>query len=118
MSGPKNIEGIYKESVLSFLKHLNKAKGLKEAQIHKLRVDIKNQRVLLALFKKFPDNKKFKIKPTLEILSPVFKKAGEVRTATLNLKLSRPYRSALMLKFKAHLKQKIKTAEDELLKEI
>lgn len=118
MPGSKTIDKIYKESELSFLNHLDKAKGLKESQIHKLRVDIKNQRILLALVKKFPGKKKFKVKQTLKLLSPVFKKAGEIRTATLNLKLTEQYKSGLMLKFKAHLKQKIKTAEGELLNEI
>lgn len=118
MSSHKNIASIYIEDQNSFLKHLRKAEDLKEDQIHKLRVDIKNLRVLLALLKIIVSDKKFRSKPLLHLMSPLFKKAGKIRAAAINLKLIHQYKSPAMLKFKAHLKEQIKEAEEGLLKEI
>ncbi|MDP1801399.1 MAG: CHAD domain-containing protein [Bacteroidota bacterium] len=118
MTASKSIIEIYKEEQNSFLKHLRKAKDLEESQVHKLRVDIKNLRVLAALLKIIAPKKRFSPKPLLLLLSPVFKKAGKIRTATLNLKLIQHYKSPAMLTFKAHIKDQIKGAEVGLVKEI
>lgn len=117
MSFTQSIAQVYKENQRSFLKHLKKSESLNEATIHKLRVDIKNTRVLVSLLKTL-SNEKISSKQILKIISPVFKNGGVIRTATLNLKLIQSSRSKIVLKFKEHLKKQIKEAEKKFLKEI
>jgi len=115
MSSNRSIAKIYKENHRSFLYHLKKAKELDESVIHKLRVDIKNIRVLVALLKKL-SREKIRSKRLFKLISPVFGNAGDIRTTTLNLKLTKNSRSKLVLKFQEHLKKQNKKAEDEFLK--
>jgi CHAD domain-containing protein len=117
MPRPKTISEIYKEHKKSFLKHLNSAKSLDEEKIHKLRVDAKYLRSLLTFFEFLSKNKISK-KKILKLISPVFKSAGKIRTTTLNIKLTKVYRSKAILGFKIHLQLKEKKQEKILLKTI
>jgi len=113
----KKISALYLDHKNSFSKHLKAAKKLEEKDVHKLRVQIKNLRVLFRFLESLP-HEKFKSASFLTLLDPVFKKAGEIRTQHLNLTLTASYRSALMLRFKNHLREKEKKAGKALVKEI
>src|ERR1041385_8368613 len=89
----------------SFLKSLKEAASLKEKPVHRLRVDVKNFRVLLQLHallsKKSKSEKKMR-----RLLAPLFRSAGKMRSAALNLRLTVPYRSPALLKFRRSMKEK------------
>src|SRR5688572_974277 len=76
----------YEASVSSFLKNKKSAKIIKSSTIHDLRVDIKHLRTVLYLISEFNRNEKT-IEIILKELKPVFKSAGDIRTAYLNIKL-------------------------------
>jgi hypothetical protein len=112
---PKNtITPIYKSHESHFLKNLRQARGLEENSLHKLRVDIKNLRVLIDLLR-ILSGKKFRGKAMSKQLEPVFKAAGRIRTAALNLKQSQTYRSPVLVKFRQHLRSKQEEASQEFL---
>ena len=117
MPAEKSITDLYLDHKVSFSKHLKAAKKLEEKQVHKLRVQIKNLRVMFRFLANLP-HEKFKSALFLKLLNPVFEKAGEIRTQHLNLTLTAPYRSALMLRFKNYLREEEKKAGKALLKEI
>ncbi len=117
MPAEKTITNLYLHHQASFLKHLKSAKKLEEKQIHKLRVEVKNLRVLFGFLESLR-REKLKSASFLKLLEPVFKKAGEIRTQHLNLSLTTSYRSALMLRFKEFLREEEKKAGKALLKEI
>jgi CHAD domain-containing protein len=117
MSDIKTISEIYEEHERSFLKHLKQARKLEEKKVHKLRVEIKNLRVLFEFLKVF-SGKKFKTRPLLKLLSPVFKRAGKIRTLHLNQVLTHSERSAVMLRFKEYLQKEEKKAGERLIREI
>jgi CHAD domain-containing protein len=112
-----SLTSIYKDHHSRFLKDLHAAKGLDETQLHRVRVEIKNLRVLLDLLGVL-SKKKYKARPMLKQLEPLFKSAGSIRSVTLNLKLSQPYKSAVLVKFRQHLKDKQHGAGQKFLHEI
>jgi hypothetical protein len=99
------IHRVYKHHGKAFRKDVKNARTLEEKGIHRLRLNIKAIIVLLGLMAVI-SNKKLRGKILLKLLRPIFKKAGKLRTTTLNLKLTHPYRSAVLQKFKAHLAKK------------
>ncbi len=101
----------------SFSKHLQAAKNLEEKEVHKLRVQIKNLRVLFQFLENL-HHRKIKSTSFVKLLNPVFEKAGEIRTQHINLTLTAHYRSAIMWRFKNYLRQKEEKAGKALLKEI
>jgi CHAD domain-containing protein len=113
----KTITQVYKAHENAFNKSLSTAKNLKEKQVHKLRVEIKNLRILFDLLKT-ASQKKLHIKPALKLLNPVFKKAGRMRTNHLNIDLTKTFRSPVISRFREHLKEKEKQAGKKLVKEI
>jgi|GEM_PF-2138876 len=117
MAAEKTIIQLYTEHEHSFIKHLKRAKNLEEKEVHKLRVEIKNLRVLFEFLQALTE-KDFKFRGLLKLLKPVFKKAGGIRTAQLNLTLSRPYRSATMLRFREYLREQEKKTSRRFLKYI
>jgi hypothetical protein len=76
----KTISQIYNHSEAQFTRRLREAKQLNEQRVHKLRVDIKNLRVLLDLLQVVSHKKKAG-KAVLKQVDPVFRKAGKIRTA-------------------------------------
>ena len=117
MPGEKTITLLYEEHEQAFSKHLKRAKSLDEKEVHKLRVEIKNLRVLFEFLQALSD-KKLKLAALLKLLCPVFKTAGKIRTAQLNLKLAKPYRTATMLRFREYLQKEETKACKRFLKEI
>ena len=111
------LTSIYKDHHGKFLKDLRAAKGLDETQLHRVRVEIKNLRVLLDLLGVLT-KKKYRARPILKLLDPLFRSAGTIRSATLNLKLSQPYKSAVLVKFRQHLKNRQQNAGQKFLGEI
>jgi CHAD domain-containing protein len=112
-----SLTSIYKNHHSRFLKDLDAAKGLDETRLHKVRVEIKNLRVLLDLLAVLT-KKKYKSRTVLKQLDPLFKRAGSIRSATLNLKLSQPYKSAVLVRFRQHLKTQQLDAGQKFLEEI
>jgi CHAD domain-containing protein len=117
MSVQKTITQVYKAHEDAFNKSLVTAKNLKEKQVHKLRVEIKNLRILFDLLKTVSQGK-LHVKPALKLLTPVFKKAGEMRTSHLNIDLTKTFRSPVISRFREHLKEKEKQAGKKLVKKI
>lgn len=117
MASEKTITQVYKDHEESFTKHLRRAKTLKEKQVHKLRVEIKNLRVLFDLLKVLSGGKS-KIGPMLNLVGPLFKKAGRIRTHQLNLTLAHPHRLAVVNRFKKHLLKEEEKAGNALVKAI
>jgi len=113
MAVNKNISVLYKENETAFLKRLKSASKLEEEKIHKLRVSIKKLRSLLS-FLEYISKGKYNKKQFSKLLSPVFKRAGKIRTAGLNLKMLQPFRSAGVLGFKKYLKAEQKINEKKL----
>src|SRR5574338_929575 len=109
------IAKIYKSNDHHFLKDLKGAKTLDEEKLHKVRVDIKNIRVLIELLKVL-GARKFRRKALLELLNPVFRSAGRIRTATLNLHNSRHYQSKILQRFRQNLELKKEEGHREFLK--
>jgi hypothetical protein len=97
-----SISGIYKNQSKAFQKDLKKAVALDDEIIHRLRVDIKNLKVLLELLRVL-SKKKFSDKPVQKLLAPVFDHAGEIRTAGLNAKLTEPFKTLPLHKFRKSL---------------
>ena len=117
MKASKDLAELYLTHEHAFIRHLKKSKKLDRGQVHKLRVEVKNLRVLF----EFLDvllQKKFKGKSTLKLLKPVFKTAGEIRTAQLNQELARPYRRAVTLRFSKYLGEEEKKAGKKFLKQL
>ncbi len=108
------IARIYKSNERHFTRDLKEARNLDENKVHEVRVDIKNLRVLLELLS-VVTGKKRKGGPLLKQLEPVFRKAGRIRSAGLNLKLSQPYRSQLLIKFRQHQRLQQQQARLEFL---
>ena len=73
------INTFYKDRFNSFLVHLSKAKGLKEEDVHKLRVDIKNIRSLLLLVDAFEIEGEA-VGKILQQLQSIFKYSGRLRS--------------------------------------
>jgi CHAD domain-containing protein len=117
MSSTATLAEIYKHEERVFLKCLSASKDLQEEAIHKLRVKIKHL-VSLFSFLEFLSGKKFKRKKSVKFFSPVFKRAGKIRSATLHIRLLSKYRSKGILAFKAQLKNKEKEAENDFLSEL
>src|SRR5690606_30116592 len=99
----KSVSSIYRRSERRLLKHLEEAGSLEPERLHKMRVDIKNLRVLLDILRVVTGQKKAG-QGVSRVLDPVFRKAGRVRTITLNVSLSRPYRTRWLEKFRQHLR--------------
>lgn len=117
MPAAKTITQLYLEHEKRFSKQLKRAKSLEEEDLHKLRVEIKNLRVLFAFLQQL-QTKNLKLTGLLEFLKPVFKKAGKIRTVQLNLKLSKAYRSASMSRFRDFLQKREKKARVRFVKEL
>src|SRR5687768_15052291 len=101
----------------SFLKALKEADSLKEKEVHRLRVDVKNLRVLLQLHHLLSDKKKPETKMQ-KLIQPLFDSAGEMRTAALNLKQTATYHNPIVNKFRQKMKAKEKSAAKKLLQHI
>lgn len=117
MPGAKDISELYLNHERSFLKHLKNAKNLDEKQIHKLRVEVKNLRVLFEFLKAL-SKEKFDPNKSTRLLKPVFKTAGKIRTAQLNQDLCKPYRKSAVIRFKKYLKKKEESAGKKFLKQV
>ncbi len=117
MPTTKTIAQLYLEHERRFSKQLKRAKSLKEEDLHKLRVEIKNLRVLFE-FLQYLDEKNLKLQAVLRLLNPVFKKAGHIRSLQLNLKLSSPYRSATMERFREFLQKQKNKSKARFTKEL
>ncbi len=117
MTGSQTISEIYKGQKKSFLAHLNSAKSLEEETIHKLRVNVKRLRSLLK-FLNILSEEKFNKKKLVKLVLPIFKSAGKIRATTLNIKLTKVYRSKAILDFKVYLKEKEKREKKFFLKKI
>jgi len=117
MADSKTIADVYKEHEKSFLEHLKSAKDPDEEKIHKLRVEVKKLRTLFK-FLEVLSKKKFRKEKVMKLISPVFKSAGRIRTAHLNLELIKDYRSVSLLGFKIYLKEKEKQGEKQFSEEL
>jgi CHAD domain-containing protein len=117
MPAEETISELYKHHEHSFLKHLERARKLREKEVHHLRVEIKNLRVLFEFLKALPEEK-FKTGPLLKLLNPVFKRAGKIRTHHLNSLMVGSNRNAIMRRFKEYLEKEEKKAGKNLIKEI
>jgi CHAD domain-containing protein len=117
MTSSTTLAEIYKHEDRAFLKFLSASKDLQEETIHKLRVKVKH---LVSLFKflEFLSDQKFKQKKHVRFISPVFKRAGKIRSATLNMRLIRAYRSKGILAFKKQLQEDEKRAESDFLEKV
>lgn len=115
MSSVQTIAQVYKRNSRSFLKHLESSESIDEQSIHKLRVDIKNLRILLLLSKALLKDD-LKRKTHLKLLTPVFDKAGQIRKNELNLKLAQPLRRNSIVAFRNHLKAGKSKDEKHFLK--
>lgn len=117
MSDSKTLAEIYTHENRAFLKFLSASEDLGEEAIHKLRVKVKH---LVSLFKflEFLSDHAFDRKKHMRVISPVFKRAGKIRSATLNLSLLRPYRSKAILAFKKKLREDEKKAESGFLEKV
>lgn len=113
----QKISEIYRKNEENLLRDLEDPEHFQEKQVHQLRVHIKNIRVLLRLLEA-ASGKKYTSAPTLRLLNPVFKRAGRFRTASLNLKLTSMYRSAILLRYKEHLRQVMEKQQVKMKKEI
>ncbi len=113
----QQIAEIYRKNEENLLKDLKNPEGLQEKQVHQLRVHIKNMRVLLHLLEAL-SKKKFSARPILRLLNPVFNRAGKFRTASLNLKLTQMYRSAVLLRFKDHLRVEMEKQKQKMKSEL
>jgi CHAD domain-containing protein len=117
MTEAKNITELYKVHENSLRKHLRSALKPEEEPVHKLRVDIKQFRSLIR-FLKFSNKDNNNHSKLLDLLSPVFKTAGLLRTNVINLKLSQPYRSRAARRFKEFLKSRQAKQKKKLVKEL
>jgi CHAD domain-containing protein len=108
---------VYNQHERSFVKGLKKAKTLAEKPVHQLRLDIKSLRSLLELMEAI-SKKKIAGKATRKILKPLFRQAGKLRTTALNLYLTRPYRSAVLAKFRKYLEKKQAAEGEKLLRSL
>jgi CHAD domain-containing protein len=117
MADQKTVADVYRDQNKSFLKHLKSARELEEEKIHKLRVDVKKLRSLFKFLEAL-SKKDFDKKKAMKLISPVFKSAGKIRTATLNLELVSHYRRIALLGFKIYLKEKEKEAKKIFLQEL
>ena len=117
MKVKRTIPDFYNYHQDGFLKNLSAAKKLRVKDVHKLRVEIKNLRVLFDFLLQLRD-KKLNCAAFIKFLRPVFKKSGKLRTQQINLTLTRSYRSLLMKRFKEHLLNEEISAGKSLVKEI
>ncbi len=108
------ISRIYRSHEKHFIKDLKEAKDLDEQRLHKVRVDIKNLRVLMDLKKSLSGNKNG-IASINRLLNPLFKRAGDIRSITLNLKLTQPYQSQVLIRYRQHLKPRQQKASNRFL---
>jgi CHAD domain-containing protein len=112
-----DIAGLYQSYGKSFLKHLHSAKDLDADVIHDLRVDVKRLRSVLRLLDYLGEEKKSG-KKTLKLLDPVFKKAGDLRNISLNLKQCRSYDNRLIRGFREYLKDKENKMEEKFTEKV
>jgi CHAD domain-containing protein len=110
----KSIYEFYKDLGDAFLKHLKGSATGDGEKIHKLRVSIKNIRAFLGLLEILTKDASGH-KNLLKVLSPVFKKAGKTRTASLNIRLTEDQRSKAFIAFRRSL-EKIKVDSEYALK--
>jgi hypothetical protein len=101
----------------AFLKALGHAGSLKDKQVHRLRLDVKNIRVLLQLHEAISEKKK-PAKKLRELVTPVFSVAGDMRTAALNLNMTHTYRVPVVVKFRHRMKEQKQEAARKLVREI
>jgi len=111
------ISHVYREHGRSLIKCIKKARTLAEKPVHQLRLDIKSIRALLELMDNISE-KKTEGQATRRMLRPLFRKAGKLRTTALNLQLTQPYHSAVLMKFKRYLRKKQSIEGEKLLKSL
>jgi CHAD domain-containing protein len=117
LSDKKNILNLYLKHERSFIKRLKRAKSLKEEEVHKLRLEIKNLRTLFEFLESLAE-KQVASNSMLQLFKRMFKRAGKIRSTQLNIKLSKPYRTATMVRFREFLEKEEGKAEKEFLKEV
>ena len=105
---------ICKRHARSFLHSIDDAKGLRQKKVHRLRVDVKNLRVLLLLQSALSGDDKT-ARRLRRLVSPLFDSAGDMRSAALNLGLTRKYRSAVLTRFRRQLRQRKLSASKALI---
>jgi CHAD domain-containing protein len=98
-----NIRDIFKRSHKAVLEDIRGAAPADGDQIHQLRVDIKKFRSICDLLHE--SDKDFISAKLLKSLKPIYNAAGKIRTADVNLHITQPYKSAVLLRYKDHLRQ-------------
>jgi hypothetical protein len=97
----------------SFLRSLKEAKGLREKHVHRLRLDVKNLRVLLLLQDTLSGKKKTS-KKMQSLVTPLFNHAGHMRSAVLNLSLTQGFNGPVVKKFRRELRQRRQLSAQQL----
>lgn len=88
----KSIYTFYKKRINTFLAHIKQTENLcQEDTIHSLRVEIKKLRAIFMFLEKI-ESKEWNGKKPYNLFKPLFKEAGIIREAQLNLKLILTYR--------------------------
>jgi CHAD domain-containing protein len=111
------VKKIYVQHVKALEDELKKARRLKEKDIHKLRVEIKDLRAFFSFIGGLAGKKNL-FGDLANMLTPVFKKAGKIRGTQINITLAQPYTQDAMQRFKEHLAEKKAKAEKRFLKTV
>ena len=110
-----NLSSFYRARFDSFLTHLLNAKQLKEEDIHKLRVDIKNIRGLLLLLEGFDLDQKIPSR-LLKQVRPVFRSTGRLRTIQVCKSLLHDYPSEIPTEIMEQLESKNSKVAEKIKK--
>ncbi len=98
------IDIIYSKNEESFLQEVKKSKTLQEKQVHELRAQLRNLFVLLHLLNSLSKGR-YRPRKMIRMLTPLFELTGKFRVASLNIKLTQPYRSSVLMTFKEKMKR-------------
>lgn len=110
----EDIIQLTKDKIADFQKYFYKVKEWQEKEdIHQLRLTIKNLRVILSILD-LATNKGFNKRSHLKIFSPLFKSAGRLREAQINMKLMHKLEDKNSRKYLKYLKKK----ESQQLKDL
>jgi len=101
-----HIDIIYQKNEENFLQEVKHGRSLQEKQVHELRAQLRNLFVLLHLLHSLSKGK-YRPRKMIRMLAPLFELTGKFRVASLNVKLTQPYRSGALLSFKDKMKRQM-----------
>jgi hypothetical protein len=113
----QQIDVIYRKNEESFIQELKHGRTLQERQVHELRAQLRNIYVLLHLLHSLSRGK-YRPRKMVKMLNPLFELTGKFRVASLNIKLTMPYRSATLVSFKAQMKRHMERYKGSLQMEL